>query len=68
MRFAGIDIAAESHVVAVVDEGGQRLGKPVTFQEDAHGYRRLREVLGTPQDLFVAMEATGHYWQNVFAF
>jgi transposase len=68
MRFAGIDIAAESHVVAVVDEGGQSLGKPVTFQEDAHGYRGLREVLGTPQDLFVAMEATGHYWQNVFAF
>ncbi|HXX74681.1 MAG TPA: hypothetical protein VEI50_06105 [Nitrospiraceae bacterium] len=38
------------------------------FRKNAKGYRRLREVLGAPQDLFVAMEATGYYWQNVFAF
>ena len=34
------------------------------------GRRRLRELLGLlgpPDDLLIAMEATGHYWQNLFA-
>ena len=46
MRFAGIDIGAERHVVAVVNESGEVLRKPVAFGEDAGGYRRLRELLG----------------------
>jgi transposase len=68
MRFAGIDIASETHVVAVVDEASKTLVVSTSFQEDAAGYSRLRELLGSPRDLLVAMEATGHYWQNLFAF
>jgi len=67
MRFAGIDIGSETHVVAIVDEHGQTLVKATKFTEDAAGYARLLEVLGPPDDCKVAMEATGHYWQNVFA-
>ncbi len=67
MRFAGIDIASETHVVAVVDIEGKLLVKATEFTEDAAGYARLLELLGTPGDCKVAMEATGHYWQNVFA-
>lgn len=67
MRFAGIDIASEKHVVAIVDDTGGVLLKATTFEEDAGGYRRLLELLGEPGDCHVAMEATGHYWQNVFA-
>jgi transposase len=68
MRFAGIDIGAERHVVAVVIESGEVLRKPVAFGEDAAGYRRLRELLGAPDDCLVAMEATGGYWRNLFGF
>lgn len=68
MRFAGIDIASETHVVAVVDEHSKPLSGPTSFREDVVGYTRLRELLGAPQDVLVAMEATGHYWQNLFAF
>jgi transposase len=68
MRFAGIDIGSERHVVALVDETGAALEKPVSFGEEAAGYRRLRELLGDPADCLVAMEATGHYWRNLFAF
>lgn len=68
MRFAGIDIASETHVVAVVDEDSQPLVGPTSFREDAAGYARLRELLGSPQDVLIAMEATGHYWQNLFTF
>jgi len=67
MRFAGIDIASETHMVAVVDESGGVLVKATPFAEDDTGYRKLLELLGSATDCKVAMEATGHYWQNLFA-
>lgn len=67
MRFAGIDIASETHVVAVVDSEGAVVVKATPFDEDAAGYRKLLALLGPAADCRVAMEATGHYWQNVFA-
>ena len=67
MRFAGIDIASERHVVAVVDENGDVLVRATGFGEDADGYAKLVGLLGPPADLTIAMEATGHYWRNLFA-
>lgn len=67
MRFAGIDIASETHTVAVVDVGGEAVVRPTSFREDEGGYQKLLELLGDPRGCFVAMEATGHYWQNLFA-
>lgn len=67
MRFAGIDIASEKHVVAVVDERSEVVVKPKAFSEDADGYRKVFELLGAPDELLIAMEATGHYWKNLFA-
>ena len=67
MRFAGIDIASEKHFVAVVDEASAVLKKATSFGEDAEGYLKLFELLGPPEDILVAMEATGHYWKNLFA-
>jgi transposase len=67
MRFVGIDIASEKHVVAVVDETGGVLVKPAGFCEDAGGYEKLFELVGTAGEVLVAMEATGHYWKNLFA-
>lgn len=67
MRFVGIDIASEKHVVAVVDEAGGVLAKPTGFGEDAGGYGKLFELLGAADEVLVAMEATGHYWKNLFA-
>jgi transposase len=67
MRFAGVDIASEAHVVAVMDERGEVLVKPTVFGEDAEGHAKLLSLLGSPADILVAMEATGHYWKNLFA-
>jgi transposase len=67
MRYVGIDIASETHVVAMVDERGEVLVKPASFGEDAAGYGKLRGLLGASADTLVAMEATGHYWKNLFA-
>jgi transposase len=41
--------------------------KATEFAEDAAGYAKLMELLGAPSECKVAMEATGHYWQNLFA-
>src|SRR5713226_1685606 len=68
MRFAGIDIGGERHAVAVVNEGGAVVVKSTFFGEDAAGYQRVRDLVGDPHDCVVAMEATGHYWRNLFAF
>jgi hypothetical protein len=37
MRFVGIDVAAERHVVAVVDEADRVIIKAAPFSEDAEG-------------------------------
>ncbi len=67
MRFTGIDIGAERHMVAIVDESGAVLLRATSVTEDATGYRRLLELLGDAGDCLVAMEATGHYWRNLYA-
>ncbi|MCA9632156.1 MAG: IS110 family transposase [Myxococcales bacterium] len=67
MRFFGIDIASEVHVVAAVDTDGEVLLKPTKIEETGAGHERLIELLGDASDSLVVMEATGHYWQNVFA-
>jgi transposase len=54
-------------VVAIVDEAGAVLRAATKCAEDAAGYGRLRELLGASADTLVAMEATGHYWKNLFA-
>ena len=67
MRFVGIDVAAERHVVAVVDESGGVLVKPTAVSEDTPGYQQLLQLLGSAENCLVAMEATGHYWRNLYA-
>ena len=67
MRFAGIDIASETHVVAIVNaEGGVEV-KATAFTEDAAGYEKVLALLGPANEVLIAMEATGHYWKNLFA-
>jgi transposase len=67
LRFVGIDVAAERHVVAMVDETGAVLLKATAVTEDTPGYQQLLQLLGSTQDCLVAMEATGHYWRNLYA-
>src|SRR5260370_18478880 len=67
MRFVGIDVGAERLTVEIGDESGVVILKATAFTEDSAGYGRLLELLGTATDCLVAMEATGHYWRNLYA-
>ena len=64
--FAGIDIASERHMLARLDGSGAAIGKPIAITEDRDGYDAMLRALGQPPVL-VVMEATGHYWKNLFA-
>jgi len=64
--FAGIDIASERHVLARLDGEGAPIGRPMSITEDQAGYDTLLKALGEAPVL-VALEATGHYWKNLFA-
>ena len=64
--FAGIDIASERHWLARLDDAGKPIGKPLPITEDREGYDKLLQALGAAPAL-VALEATGHYWKNLFA-
>ena len=66
MRFAGIDVGAERHMVAMVGEQGEVLCRSSRFGEDASGHARLFELLGPPEGCLLALETTGHYWRNLF--
>src|SRR6266478_8325543 len=68
MRFAGIDVGAERHMVAVVDEETQVLCRSSPFGEDSSGYAHLFELLGPAEDCLVALEATGHLAQPIRRF
>lgn len=67
MRIYGIDIASEVHVVAGLDAEGQVVLKATKVEETGSGHEKLLGLLGEPSDVLVVMEATGHYWKNLFA-
>lgn len=72
MVFVGIDIAKHDHVACAVDEAGEKLTKPLPFKNDERGFARLSAWLeGLAEDagdVFIGMEATGHYWMACFSF
>ena len=46
MRYVGIDVGSDSHVVAAVTADGTVAFKPTGITEDAAGYAKLFALLG----------------------
>lgn len=64
--FLGIDIGSEKHAFCLLDQQGKRVAR-FAFEETAEGYERLKKALSNPTETLIGMEATGHYWRNLFA-
>ena len=60
MRFVGVDIASETHVVAVVDDNGAITVKPTPFAEDAAGYFTVLAQTAAAYGLPVALYSDQH--------
>ena len=57
MRYVGIDIGSDSHVVAAVTADGTVAVKPTKITEDAAGYAKLFALLGqAPGDIFDVLD------------
>ena len=71
MIYAGVDIAKVDHVIGAVDETGAEVARPMQFKNSEAGFERcvawLESVAESEDDVFVGMEATGHYWMACFA-
>ena len=72
MIYAGVDIAKMDHVIGAVDETGAEAASPMKFKNSEAGFERciawLESVAESEDEVFVGMEATGHYWKACFAY
>lgn len=72
MIYAGVDIAKVDHAIGAVDETGAEAARPMRFKNSEAGFERciawLESVAESEDDVFVGMEATGHYWKACFAY
>lgn len=70
MFFVGIDIAKNSHEATVLDNEGNSLVKPFKSQNSSQGFNKLLSSLNAISsnilDFEFGMEATGHYWLNLY--
>ena len=70
MLFVGIDIAKRGHEAAVINQDGTFAVKPFKFQNNTAGFNKLMEtvlsVSPSIADFEFGMEATGHYWLNLY--
>jgi transposase len=71
VTYIGIDIGKSKHCIAAIDERANILLKPTFVPQQAEGFEqiaeRLRE-LGSPEEVKIGMEASGHYWVHFFNF
>ena len=70
MFFVGIDIAKKTHQAAITSDDGNLIGKTFKFSNTIDGFNLLLEKLSavtTDLSQFeIGMEATGHYWLNLY--
>lgn len=72
MIYAGVDIAKDDHVIGAIDDSGDEVCRPMQFKNSESGFEKciswLEGVAEDPEDVTVAMEATGHYWMACFSY
>ena len=70
MYFVGIDIAKKTHQAAVICSDGTFIGKTFKFSNTIDGFTVFLEKLGAVttnlSQVEIGMEATGHYWLNLY--
>jgi len=63
--FVGIDVGKNKHDYALVDAAGARLASG-EFTSDVAGFEKLKRALLKFDVEIIGMEATGHYWRNLW--
>lgn len=72
MFYCGIDIAKYKHEATVIDEAGKTLLDSISFSNSQEGCEKLLALFErlsiSKEELFIGMEATGHYWLSVHGY
>jgi len=63
--FVGIDVGKSKHDYALVEEAGATLASG-SFTSNAAGFEVLKRALLKFDVELIGMEATGHYWRNLW--
>jgi len=70
MFIVGIDIAKRAHEAAILAQDGTVVQKPFSFKNDSDGFAKLLSILNAVSEdkteFVFGMEATGHYWLNLY--
>ena len=70
MYIVGIDIAKKTHMGGITDDKGNHIGKSFKIDNSVEGFenllKKLAEVNADISQFVFGMEATGHYWLNLY--
>ncbi|MDI6883025.1 MAG: IS110 family transposase [Patescibacteria group bacterium] len=69
MYYLGIDIGKKVHQACLVNQEGEIIIVPFRFGNTRSGFNLLKEKIAAfpVKDCLVGLEATGHYWLNLYA-
>ncbi|MEN4007285.1 MAG: IS110 family transposase [Methanobacteriaceae archaeon] len=69
MYYIGIDVGKNFHEACLVNQNGKIIIAPFQFSNSRSGFELLREKISnvSNKDCFVGLEATGHYWLNLYS-
>jgi transposase len=72
MFYVGIDIAKNTHEVAIVSDSGDLVGSTLKVVNTTTGAQKLLDCLVKTavhaDSAVIGMEATGHYWLAIYSF
>jgi len=68
MNYLGIDVGKFSHAACLIDETGRK--KIFQIPSNKHGFEKFGKLVKSLKvdELLVGMEATGHYFLNIYDF
>lgn len=70
MYIVGIDIAKKTHIGGITDDKGKHIGKSFKIDNSIEGFenllKKLAEINADISQFVFGMEATGHYWLNLY--
>ena len=70
MYIVGIDIAKNTHEASIISSSGELIGRSFKFKNNREGFQvllsKLEKISSDFSSFEFGMEATGHYWFNLY--
>ena len=69
MYYIGIDVGKNFHEACLIDQAGKIIVAPFQFSNSRSGFNLFKEKVSSipSKDCLAGLEATGHYWLNLYS-